>query len=117
MNINKGNINNLKKDLNQKNLICKTERYNDYKNDKNNKKDFPNYYKNKEYNNYNTTNKKNDNNYDTDNESDNETFNSKRTSHNGFMMNYLKKKNFGIEKEFDIRTKLNHHSKNNINKN
>ena len=33
------------------------------------------------------------------------------------MMNYLKKKNFGIEKEFDIRTKLNHNSKNNINKN
>ena len=116
MNINKGNVNNLKNDLNQKNIICQTERYNDYKKDKNNKKDFPNYYNNKEYNNYNTTNEKNDNNNDTDNESDNEIFNSNRTSHNGFMMNYLKKKNFAIEKEFDIRTKLNHNSQNNINK-
>ena len=116
VNINKGNVNNLKNDLNQKNIICQTERYNDYKKDKNNKKDFPNYYNNKEYNNYNTTNEKNDNNNDTDNESDNEIFNSNRTSHNGFMMNYLKKKNFAIEKEFDIRTKLNHNSQNNINK-
>ena len=32
VNINKGNINNLKNDLNQKNIICQTERYNDYKN-------------------------------------------------------------------------------------
>lgn len=32
VNINKGNVNNLKNDLNQKNIICQTERYNDYKN-------------------------------------------------------------------------------------
>ena len=109
INMNKMNTKNLKLELDENN-ICKTERCIDYNNNENNfSKNYINesfYNKNKYINLEINDNENNENEYEFENQVENKNIN--KYSHNPFVINYLKKKNFAIEKEFDVRKKLNH---------
>ena len=109
ININKINSKNLKVELDDKNR-CKTERYSDYNNNENNySKEYIDdsfYNKNKYINLEINDNENNENEYIYENQIENQ--NTNKYSHNPFIINYLKKKNFAIEKEFDVRKKLSH---------
>ena len=109
INMNKMNSKNLKLELDENN-ICKTERCIDYNNNENNfSKNYINesfYNKNKYINLEINDNENNENEYEFENQVENKNIN--KYSHNPFVINYLKKKNFAIEKEFDVRKKLNH---------
>ena len=109
INMNKMNTKNLKLELDENN-ICKTERCIDYNNNENNfSKNYINesfYNKNKYINLEINDNENNENEYEFENQIENKNIN--KYSHNPFVINYLKKKNFAIEKEFDVRKKLNH---------
>ena len=117
INMNKINSKNLKVELDDKNR-CKTERYSNYNNNENNySKEYIDdsfYNKNKYINLEINDNDNNENEYIYENQIENQ--NTNKYSHNPFIINYLKKKNFAIEKEFDVRKKLshNHNTSNNI---
>ena len=117
ININKINSKNLKVELDDKNT-CKTERYTEFNNNENNYiQEYMNesfYNKNKYINLEINDNDNNENEYIYENQIENQ--NTNKYNHNPFVINYLKKKNFAIEKEFDVRKKLthNHNTSNNI---